>query len=138
VWGSIEEREPRSWMQWSRQEREGLAGREGQPLLIHRAVAGPGKRGAWRPSRGPPSSVNTLPSFGPVAGGREGCGDRSAGLRGTTEEGEAGSRRQRKREEVWGRSKMRWPGEQQWPEEAPWEDTGTGWEQAGETAAGRD
>jgi hypothetical protein len=94
----------------------GAAGRSSQPLLLHRAAAGPGKRGAWRPSRGPPSPANTLPSSSPVAGGREGgCGGRSAGPRRTAAEGEEGSQLQRKREEVWARPKMRWPGEEEWP-----------------------
>jgi hypothetical protein len=49
----------------------GAAGRSSQPLLLHRAATGPGERGAWRPSRGPPSSATTLPSSGLVADERE-------------------------------------------------------------------
>jgi hypothetical protein len=96
----------------------GAAGRSSQPLLLHRAAAGPGKRGAWRPSRGPPSATS----------------GRSAGRRGTTAEGEKGSRRRRKKEEVWARPETSWPGEE-WPKEAKRGETGAVWWQQG---AGRE
>jgi hypothetical protein len=69
----------------------GATGRSNQRQLLHH----PGERGVWRPSCGPPSSATTLPSFGSVAGGREGGrrrqiywpkGDGGGGRKLTTEE----------------------------------------------------
>jgi hypothetical protein len=106
----------------------GAAGRSSQPLLLHRAAADPGERGAWRPLRGPPSSATTLPSSGPVADGRE------RGREVATNLLAYGGRRRRKREEVWARPEARSP-EKEGPKGAPWEG-GVGREENGRRPKG--